>query len=212
MRLNLDSPTLHALANIFDVLVATVLFLLCCLPVFTIGASLSAMYAVLIAIAGNGCTSVIRSFFNAFRENFKQATILWLPAALVGLVVAVDITVCWGFEMEQTMILAVMRGLTIFCTALYLAVTTYVFSGIAVYRVTWKQAISNALIFSTKKLPETLGILGLWAAMAAAALVFWYFAFPFVALCMYLQSKLLRRVFDLNEHMKVPHWEEEINY
>ena len=121
MRINLNGPILSALTRVFDTIMATVLFLACCLPVATIGASFSAMYATMISIAGDGCSSVVRCFFGAFKENFKQATILWLLAALTGLLVAADITVCWGFEMAPTMVLSVMRGLTVFCTALYAA-------------------------------------------------------------------------------------------
>ena len=94
MRINLDGPILSTLTRIFDCLVATVLFVLCCLPVFTVGASLSAMYATMIRIAGDGCSSTAGFFFSTFRDNFKQATALWLPVALAGLVVAADIVVC----------------------------------------------------------------------------------------------------------------------
>ena len=211
MRINLDGPILTALTRIFDVLVATVLFVLCCLPVVTIGASTAAMYDVMLCIAGDGCSSVARRFFGAFRDNFKQATGLWLIVALAGLVVIGDIVVCYGFEMEATMILAVMRGLTVFCTGLYLAMSIYIFSGIAVYCVTWKQAITNALQWTMKKLPATLGLILLAAAMAASVAILWYFALPVLALCLYLQAKLLRSIFGLAQPEAV-HRDEEIDY
>lgn len=210
MRINLNGPILSTLTRIFDTIVATVLFLICCLPVVTIGAAFSAMYATMITIAGDGCSSVVRCFFGAFKENFKQATILWLLAALTGLLVAADITVCWGFEMEPTMVLSVMRGLTIFCTSLYAAMCIYIFAGIAVYRVTWKQAVANAFYWTMKKLPATLCLLLLCAIMVVSIFVFWFFALLIVALCFYMQAKMLRRVFGI----KVPeeHHEEEIDY
>lgn len=210
MRINLNGPIVSALTRIFDAIVAAALFLICCLPVFTIGASAAAMYATMLAIAGDGCTSVTRSFFGAFRDNFKQATLLWLPMALVGLVVAADIAVCWGLDVDTTMALSIMRGLTVFCTALYLSMSIYVFSGIAAYHVTWKQAVSNALFWTMKKLPATLGLLALCALMAAAVYILWFFAFPFIALCLYLQAKILQRVFGLELHEI--HQDEEIDY
>ena len=210
MQINLDGPILRAMTRVFDCIVATLLFLLCCLPVFTIGASLSAMYATMIAIAGDGCSGVTRYFIGKFKDNFKQATALWLPAALLGLVVAGNIIACWGFEMEATMVLSVMRGLTIFCTALYTAMSIYIFAGIAVYQVTWKQAVSNALIFAMQHLPGTLGLLLLSAVMVASVFVLWFFAFPVIVICLYQQGKLLRRIFGLVEPEE--HHEEEIKY
>mgnify|MGYP002509239924 CR=1 FL=1 len=133
MRINLDNRIVHTLTCVFDTVLATFLFLVCCLPVFTAGASASAMYSTMIAVSRNSCSGVLRHFFGAFRDNFKQATMLLLPAVLVGAVVAGDIVVCFGFKMELTLILAVMRGLTVFCTGLYLALCAYTFAGIAVF-------------------------------------------------------------------------------
>ena len=210
MRINLDSRILSALTRIFDTLMATILFVLCCLPVVTIGAAASAMYATMIRIAGDGCSSTAGYFFGVFKDNFKQASVIWLPVALVGLVVAADIVACWGFEMKLTLILAVMRGLTVCCTCLYLAVSIYLFAGIAVYRVTWKQALANALQWTMKKLPATAGLVLLSFVMAVSVLILWYFALPVIALCLYLQGKILLHVFGL----KVPesHTDEEIQY
>ena len=211
MRINPNNSILHALTCIFDVIVVTLLFLICCLPVFTVGASAAAMYATMIAIVNDNCTSVVRSFFGAFRNNFKQATWLWLLDAVIGLVVVGDIIVCWGLDMEAVPALSVMQGLTVFCTGLYAAVSIYVFSGIAVYHVTWKQAISNALYWTMKKLPATLALLLLCVVMVAAVAVLWFFAFPVIAAGLYLQAKLLDSVLEL-PRVEPTHVDEEIYY
>jgi uncharacterized membrane protein YesL len=210
MRINLNGPILTALSRIFDTILVTLLYLLCCLPVVTIGAATTAMYATMIALLDDGCTGVASHFFGAFRDNFKQSTAMLLPAVLVGLVVMADIVICWGFSMEATMILAVMRGLTVFSTGLYTAMCIYVFAGIAVYRVTWKQAITNALQWTVKKLPGTLGLLLVCIGMALSVALLWYFCFPVIALGLYLQALLLRKIFELES---IPeHHEEEIEY
>ena len=72
MRINPNNSILHALTCIFDVIVVTLLFLICCLPVFTVGASAAAMYATMIAIVNDNCTSVVRSFFGAFRNKVAK--------------------------------------------------------------------------------------------------------------------------------------------
>lgn len=210
MQINLDGKLLGALTRIFDVIVATLLFALCCLPVVTIGASLSAVYATMLSIADDSCSGIFRRFFGAFRDNFKQATPLWLLDAVVGLVVIADILACWGFEMEASLILAIMQGLTIFCTCLYLAVSIYLFAGIAVYHVTWKQALTNALQWTMKTLPATGGLVLLSIGMVASLFIFWYFAFPVIALGLYLQGKILLHVFGLKK--PETHVDDEIKY
>ena len=210
MRINLNGSILNALTRIFDTIVVTLLFLLCCLPVVTIGAASAAMYTAMIALAGDSCTSVTRCFCDAFRNNFKQATLLFLPLVLVGVVVVTDIVVCFGFAMEQTMVLAVMRGLTVFCAALYGSMWIYIFAGIAVFQVNGKQAITNALQWTMKKLPITAGLLLTVAVMVFSVAVMWYFAFPVIAGGLYLQGKLLRKAFELQ--VPTVHVDEEIDY
>lgn len=76
--------------------------------------------------------------------------------------------------------------------------------------MTWKQAVANAFYWTMKKLPATLCLLLLGAIMAVSVFVFWFFAFPVIVICFYMQAKMLRRVFGI----KLPeeHLEEEIDY
>jgi hypothetical protein len=76
--------------------------------------------------------------------------------------------------------------------------------------VTWKQAITNALQWTVKKLPGTLGLLLVCIGMALSVALLWYFCFPVIALGLYLQALLLRKIFELES---IPeHHEEEIEY
>src|SRR5699024_12157957 len=48
------------------------LWLICSIPIFTIGASTSALYSVTLKIARNEDVIIHRQFFKAFRENFRS--------------------------------------------------------------------------------------------------------------------------------------------
>lgn len=54
------------------------LVLITSLPIFTIGASFSAMHTVLVKIYRDEEDKITREFFSAFKKNFKQATLIWL--------------------------------------------------------------------------------------------------------------------------------------
>ena len=54
------------------------LVVITCLPIFTIGASFSAMHTVLVKIYRDEEDKIARDFFSAFKSNFKQATLIWL--------------------------------------------------------------------------------------------------------------------------------------
>lgn len=73
-----DSPLMQLLTRAADLIWLNILVLVCSLPVFTFGASLSAMETVIYKILHNEDVLVTREFFKAFGKNFKQATVIWL--------------------------------------------------------------------------------------------------------------------------------------
>ena len=74
---SIDSPLMRTMSKVADLMILNLLVIVTCIPVITIGASLSAMHYVLIKINRNEGTSVAVMFFKSFKENFAQATILW---------------------------------------------------------------------------------------------------------------------------------------
>ena len=79
---NPDSPIMRFLSRLFDLIVLNALFIICCLPVVTIGASITAMYSVTLKMIRNEECYIVRGFFSSFKKNFKTATLLWIPILL----------------------------------------------------------------------------------------------------------------------------------
>ena len=84
---NFESPVMQKLNKIVDLMILNVMMLVGCIPVFTIGAAITALYATVGRLDRDECCGVIRSFFEAFRSNFKQATIIELILTPVGIFV-----------------------------------------------------------------------------------------------------------------------------
>lgn len=66
------------------------LWFVCSLPVFTLGAATAALYDVTLRMARGEEPGLTRRFFQAFRENFRQATTLWLILLGVGALLGMD--------------------------------------------------------------------------------------------------------------------------
>ena len=64
-----DNPVWNFIGKLVDMLMLTVLWALCSLPVVTIGASTSALYYVMLKLAEDKEGSMFWSFFRAFKEN-----------------------------------------------------------------------------------------------------------------------------------------------
>jgi uncharacterized membrane protein YesL len=76
--LNPESPAMRFLTKIGYTIILNLLWFLCSLPLFTIGASTTALYAVMQKLVRNEESGIASAFFTAFRQNFKQATKIWL--------------------------------------------------------------------------------------------------------------------------------------
>ena len=64
---DLDSPIMRTLNRLADLMWLNILTLLCCLPIITAGASLTAMHYVLLKMVRNEESYISRAFFKSFK-------------------------------------------------------------------------------------------------------------------------------------------------
>ncbi|MEH7480967.1 YesL family protein [Neobacillus drentensis] len=80
----IEGRIFSTLAKIFDLLMLNIVFLIGCLPIVTIGASMTALYSVTLKMVRDEECYVVKDFWSSFKKNLKQSSIFWL-AALFGL-------------------------------------------------------------------------------------------------------------------------------
>ena len=90
---NIESPLMKALGRVADLLILNFLVVLLCIPVITAGAAFSAMHYVLLKMVRGEEGYIVKSFFRAFKENFRQATILWLIVLLFVVIFILDFVI-----------------------------------------------------------------------------------------------------------------------
>lgn len=91
---NVKSPFWQSMGTVFDLFILNILWVVCSLPIITIGPATTAAYYTLIQRARDEQTELHRDFFRSFKANFKQGTIIGLIVKLVGAFLAVDIYLC----------------------------------------------------------------------------------------------------------------------
>lgn len=88
---NYDNPVWRFVGKLGDLILLNILWIICSIPIFTIGASTTAVYYVTLKLVRDDDGYTIKSFFRSFKENFKQATALWLMFLVTGLVLLFDL-------------------------------------------------------------------------------------------------------------------------
>ena len=87
---DIDGPLMQALTKVANLMIINLLTVLCCIPVFTIGAALPAMHYMCLKMIRNEDCYICKGYFKAFKESFKQSTKVWLIMLFVILVLIAD--------------------------------------------------------------------------------------------------------------------------
>ena len=161
------------LRNAFDLMVINWMFILCCIPVITIGPALCAMMYVMLKLSRGEPVSAARDFLRSFRENFKSGLILGLLAMALLVIACGD---CY-FALQQAdsgrslfLVVGILMG------ALFLLVLSYGFALQAMFENPVKIQLLNTVKLAFVAPGKTVMLWLIWLAPVLLAL-----ALPFEA-------------------------------
>ena len=164
-----DGPLMTVLRKLLSVLLAGVLFLLCCIPVFTAGASFAALYDVTERSLKDSRGYVVNGFFDSLKENWRQTLPAGAVFALVFFVFEWDVYLLKLF-LENGRAIGNFYVIIRVLEVLVLLYAVWVFSQISRFRNTLKQILKNALLLSIRHLGASFCVLLL---LVFGAVVMW---------------------------------------
>ncbi|MGX7198569.1 YesL family protein [Enterococcus nangangensis] len=199
--MSLESPIIRLLTRLTDLVLLNVLFILTSLPLVTIGASLTSLYACCQRLLRGQGGQLTLTYFQTFRQNFKQATTLFIPLILLLAVFSLDGILMW----QQTAVIKVI-GLGIlapFCGA-WLLLLTLGFSYLGRYADSLRQTIKNVFLLALNNFLKAIllvlvngGLIYLALSTPDRLLTAIYFCtFGGFALVALLNSLLIKKIFD----------------
>ena len=101
-----------------DLFFLNVYFTITCIPIITIGASITALFTVTNKMVQNEEGPIHQTYLRAFKENFKQATIIWLLDLLYIGSMVLEYIYCMGHTDQISKVLFIMVGFQFFLFAL----------------------------------------------------------------------------------------------
>ena len=198
---NYENPFIQFLVRVGDLLILNVLFILCSAPVVTLGASLTALHRVTQNMLFEQEEPLLKAFFRAFRQNFKQSTLAWLVELVVIVSLVCDVLLVMAYfngGLAKAMYILV-AVLAILVAGVY----AYLMPLIARYENGMRQQVNNAVVLAIIKLPKTLLLVFLnllpvilvliSVPVFVQTLIFWVvIGFAFVS---FIESSILKPVF-----------------
>ena len=194
---DLDSPIVSFLSRLADLVWLNLLTLICCIPIVTAGAAITALHYVTVKMVRNEDGYLTRSYFKSFKENFLQATGLWL---LFVLILAVAVGDFYFINMMDSGVAFVLRTALAAVFFFYLCGAVYWFALLSRFENTIKNTIKNACLLGILNFPKTICILIIYAVFGVLYAFFSYRILPLVFLLgisvpVYLTSYLYSGIF-----------------
>lgn len=157
---NLDNPFMQFLFRVSDLIILNLIFMLSCIPIVTIGASISALHAVCLKIVRGQESYMWQGFWKAFRQNFKQGTVLWIISVILFIFINVDYTILNSVDSPLFTCVKIALGSV---SVVLFSMFIYIFPIIAHFKCTIRQAIKNSLFMTIGHLPFSILLVAMYS-------------------------------------------------
>lgn len=200
---NMDNVFWRTMNIVADIFILNILFILFSLPIITIGPSITAMYTITLKMVKNEESYIIRGFWDAFKRNFKQSTIIWLIMLVSGAFIGFDIYLAYCSESS---FVNIMFYIFLAIAFIYIMIFSFIFPLESKFDNPISSSFKNALLMGIVHMfPWTLIIIVLNSLSMLLFVfltdIFFTYIFPIMLLCgfssiAYFNSIYFNKIFD----------------
>lgn len=171
---NSDNPLFQLCEKIFQLMILNFLTLVCCIPIITSGASITALYCCTFKLLQEQESHIIKCFFKSFKENIKQSIVITLILVLSAFILLYDLYFTQFIQHSSETVNTILLYCFIILAILYIMISLYVYPLLAKFYNSTFNILRNAFFISIRHILYT-----------ALFLVITYF--PLVLSFMYLE-------------------------
>ena len=151
-----DGKFVKVLNRIADLVGLNLLAILFCIPIITIGASITAVYGCIFRIQEKREGYLTKDFWKLFKECFRSSTIIYLVGVAVVAMLYLDYQIfATDSRLDILQVLVVAGGI------LVAEIFTYAFPMESYFENSLKATVKNALLLGKSNIPYTLLMLGI---------------------------------------------------
>lgn len=170
---NTDNRLMKVLSKLFDIGYLSIVFILFCIPVVTIGAALTALYYTTVKVIRRERGYVFHEFWRSFRLNFFSATKMWLIELVIIVVMLFNITTVMEGTTKTS---GYMLGAYIVMSLIVYAVSCYVYPVLSRFVMKNTQIVRMSLYLAAKHIYFTVPLI----IVSAAAIVSVFLLIPYM--------------------------------
>jgi uncharacterized membrane protein YesL len=190
----MDNPFFTTLGKLCDMLFISVVWMLLCIPVVTIGPANTALYYATVKVIRRERGYLFREFFKSFKLNFKRAAILGVILTIMFVVLGFDLVWAYANLSGSGSTGSILFGVFIAITLLLACFSTYAFPILSRFDMTVKQLVKAGAFMSIRHLPSTLVMVVVTAAGFVGTFFIPLLIFIIPAVVVLINSFLMERI------------------
>ncbi len=195
---NYDGDFFSFMSKISDILILSIVWFVFSLPIITIGASTTACYYVFTKSASGKSYYVFKDFFEQFKKNFKQATIIHLILSFLTIICALGMWISFNAGIYTNGILGtIYLVFQLFFVLEILIITLYAYPILSRFELSTKMVLKTAFVLGNSHLLATGSLVLLYVALSFIVTRFFVFILifsgSFFALSSYIFVKIFRK-------------------
>lgn len=192
---SLENPFFQFMSKLCDVILISILYVILCLPIVTIGPATTALYYTMVKVVRRERGYVFREFFRSFKQNFKSGLFLTIVLILCFMIIYVDRRYAVNLMKSNGTV-----GYLLYCLfnvvgVLLIMTTLYAFPVLSRFTIKGFQILKTSLFMAIRHLPSTIiiGIIVLGSVFMTRVILFLIFVMP--GACCLLVSLPMERIF-----------------
>ncbi len=183
--------------RVSDLFLLNFLWIVTSIPIITIGASTTALYTVVLKMHRNEESYIGRCYFKAFKDNFRQGTLLWFIALLVGGLLYLDMYITSTVDIQGKEYLSI---IFLIAAILYLLIVVWIFPVLARFDAPIRRLIRIAVYLSLRHIGYTLLIVAV-ICIPVILILSWLYLLPaFLIISVsgssYLSAYFFRKIYE----------------
>lgn len=153
--MNLNSPFFRLITNIGNLILVSILWIIGCIPIVTIGASTAALYYNCVKVIRHGRGYLFSSFLQAYRSNLKQGIVVTLLGILISFVLYMDFRYITALDAAPQYLVAIYQ----ICMTFFASLLIYLVATMSRFSVSFFQLLKLSVFMMIRHFYYTIVML-----------------------------------------------------
>lgn len=193
--LSIEGGLMRFLSRASDICIISIIWLICCLPVVTLGASTTAAYYTIVKVVRRQRGILHKEFFQSFKNNFKDSFFINLFYLIMEGFLVFNIYTAYRFL--ETSDSAIALKLLFIYAALFLLVMgtgIYIYPALSRFTMRKRELVRFSFVATCRHLPVTIVLIAVFAASCTGIVLLPAGVIFMPGICLYVYSYFMEPI------------------